>query len=473
MTATGNPLVAQYTFTPKGAGTATVEFGLGTNYGFETSPQAIPAGVDQVNILVAGMKANTTYHMRAVVTYAGGTIAFDNDHTFTTGSIPQGLRPQVKVTLPSGGRPMRGVELLSLNPGGGSQLPVAALDPQGNLIWYYSFDFSLGIAQPIKLLPNGHFLLVIYGNSGGGLVREIDLAGNTVNQFALSDLNQWLAAAGFNLTLYGIHHDFLLLPNGHLILLVNSYQTFADLAGYPGQTNVLGDSIVDLDPTYKPVWVWSAFDHLDVNRHPMNFPDWTHANDLVYSPDDGNLLLSLRHQHWIVKIDYQDGRGSGNILWRLGYQGDFTLASGAPANWFYAQHDANLASPNSTGDFLLALFDNGDNRVLDSSGTTCGSTGAAPCYSRPALVDVNEATMTANLEWSYPTVYSFWGGVTMLLPNGDVFANLASPADDSFGARVLELTQDPNPQVVLQVEVANQNSYRTIHLPSLYPNVQW
>jgi len=26
---------------------------------------------------------------------------------------------------------------------------------------------------------------------------------------------------------------------------------------------------------------------------------------------------------------------------------------------------------------------------------------------------------------------------------------------------------------VWKLEVANQNSYRTIHLPSLYPGVQW
>jgi hypothetical protein len=79
-----------------------------------------------------------------------------------------------------------------------------------------------------------------------------------------------------------------------------------------------GDALVDVDPSGNPVWVWNTFDDLDVNRHPMNFPDWTHSNDMLYSSDDHNLPLSIRHQNWVVKIEYLDGQGSGKVLWRLG-----------------------------------------------------------------------------------------------------------------------------------------------------------
>jgi arylsulfate sulfotransferase len=75
-----------------------------------------------------------------------------------------------------------------------------------------------------------------------------------------------------------------------------------------------------------------------------------------------------------VKIDYNDGQGAGDILWRLGYQGDFLLQGGTdPEDWFYAQHDANIVSVNSSGVFQLMLFDNGNQRVLDSSGDSCGN----------------------------------------------------------------------------------------------------
>ena len=120
--------------------------------------------------------------------------------------------------------------------GTSNQLEAAAVDNAGNLIWYYDYDSTLGIPDPIKLLPNGHMLANLSNATAQapGVVREIDLAGNVINQFTAADLNNWLSAAGYNLTVYSIHHDFLTLPNGHLILLVNHYENFIDLPGYPG-----------------------------------------------------------------------------------------------------------------------------------------------------------------------------------------------------------------------------------------------
>ena len=86
--------------------------------------------------------------------------------------------------------------------------------------------------------------------------------------------------------------------------------------------------LIDVDQGWKPVRVWSAFDHLDVNRHVQGLPDWTHSNAVLYTPNDGNLLLSVRHQSWILKIDYNNGTGTGAALWRLGDEGDFTLRRG-------------------------------------------------------------------------------------------------------------------------------------------------
>jgi arylsulfate sulfotransferase len=380
---TRNHLVAQYTVPVKRRASVYVEFGTDTTYGLRTSAQQTPADGGIVSILVAGMKQNTTYHMRAILTYSDGTVRYDPDHNFETGAIAPALLPKVSVTVPAGMIPAPGVELSTLSPG---PQTLVAFDPSGDIIWYYHYhDRSLGSPQPAKLLKNGHILMVLYGSGHEGTLREIDLAGNIVRQLSVRRLNQRLRTSGYDLKVYSLNHDILPLPNGHLLVLSSDLKTFTDLPGYPGKTIVTGNDIVDLDSNYKPVWIWKAFDHLDVNRHPMNFPDWTHANALVYSPDDGNLLFSLRHQHWVIKIDYRNGAGTGNVLWRLGYQGDFALAMGAPANWFYAQHDASILSTNSTGDFLLGIFDNGDNRVLDEDGTVCGSSGAPACYSRPRL----------------------------------------------------------------------------------------
>jgi hypothetical protein len=470
VSATSNPLVAQYTISAPAQATVSVEFGPDLLYRFTTSPQASSTTGGAVTVLVAGMKQNTLYHMRAIVTYSDGSLQLDSDHTFQTGTIPPQLIPAMNVTTAVGSSPAPGIELLSLTLG---RLTALATDPSGNIIWYYNYDMSLGIPQPIKLLPNGHMLLVLYSQgSPGGTVREIDLAGNIINQFDYNSLSQKLHNAGYNLQLFSIDHDFVWLPNGHLLLLISDTRDFTDLPGYPGQTTVLGTAIVDLDTNYNPVWVWDAFDHLDVNRHPIFFPDWTHANALVYSQDDGNLLISLRHQSWILKLDYQNGNGSGDVIWKLGYQGDFTLSSGSISDWFFAQHDANIASTNTTGDFELAMFDNGNGRP-DSSGAPCGGAMPPVCYSTAAIFQVNETTRTATRGWSYTTSYSWWGGVMRVLPNSNVFVDETAPVDLNLaGSRILEVTQSPNPAIVWQMEIG-QNSYRTIHLGSLYPGVQW
>jgi arylsulfate sulfotransferase len=447
VTHTQNPLVAQYTVPVAAGSTARVEFGPDTNYGFVTS--AITATAPTISVLVAGMKQNSTYHMRAVVTHGDGSKEVDTDHVFTTGVAPSGRIPVMAVTLPAGVTPTPGIELVSLNPppnNPGNFLRVVALDPAGELIWYYDFDERLGTAQPIKLLPNGHFLLVLFGGTTGpgGLVREIDLAGRTIHEFTVDQLDRWLGASGYKWNANAIHHDIEALPNGHLLVLVNTRKKFTNLHGGHGFTSVLGDAIVDLDQNYKPVWSWSSFDHLDVNRRPMLFPDWTHANTIAYSADDGNIVLSLRNQSWIIKINYSNGQGNGEVMWRLGYQGDFTLLdSTSPADWFFAQHYANFFHGQSSGELRLAVFDNGNDRYPNFSGNICPSSAGdvqypwmtvfgrrvPDCYSRPALFAVNEAERTARLLWSQIVPYSYWGGVTMETPRGNMFFDISSPSE--------------------------------------------
>jgi len=55
-----------------------------------------------------------------------------------------------------------------------------------------------------------------------------------------------------------------------------------------------------------------------------------------------------------------------------------------------------------------------------------------------------------------------------------VFVDSTTPLDlANKSARIIEMTQDETPQTIWTLEINGQNSYRTIHLPSLYPGVQW
>jgi arylsulfate sulfotransferase len=473
VTPTAQPLVAQYSITHYQAGfTAWVEFGTDTNYGRQTSVVTDTVGGSgsvQMNILVAGMLPNTAYHMRAHVEWNGSSW-IDEDHIFTTGALPSSP-PLPKITVSTstssstqGPNPVSpGVELLSLvpNPSNPTAFQAVATDLQGNVIWYCP---QSAIAP--KLLPNGHFLFQL-----GNDLQEVDLACNVIRDVNIGRVNQSLQAQGYTMPpLVLFHHDAIVLPNGHWITIAQIKKDYSNLTSYPGTTTVIGDALVDIDPNGNVGWAWSSFDHLDVNRNLMAWPDWTHSNAVVYTPD-GNLLLSMRHQSWILKIDYRNGSGGGDILWKLGYDGSFNIQSGDPSQWFYGQHYPYIVDVNGSV-MTLAVYDDGNLR-LDSTLTPCGSSATAPaCYTRAAIFEVDESTNSATLLWDYlPGYFSVWGGSITTLPNNDVeFAS-----SDPFGppeSLITEVTQK-NPQIVWQMTIDGLNAYRGDRIPSLYPGVTW
>jgi arylsulfate sulfotransferase len=461
---TQNPLVAQYNVAVSGSASAWVEFGPTTGYGRQTSWVSGSGHPTVLQVLVAGMRPSTSYHMRAHVVWSDGSTWVDQDRTFHTGALPAGMIPPgITVMTPSSGMsPAPGVELLCLiAPMGTDMMETVVTDLQGNIIWYYPFA-----SQPIKPLPNGHFILNVTTD-----LLEIDLAGNTIRDVSVNQVNQSLQALGRSFVISYFHHDVLALPNGHWITIGQIAEDYSNLPGYPGITTVVGDAVVDIDTTGNVVWAWSAFDHLDVNRHLFGLPDWTHSNALVYSAD-GNLLLSMRAQSWVLKLDYANGTGSGDVLWKLGEDGDFTLAGGDPSQWFYGQHYPNVL--NSDGvQSTMAVYDDGNFR-LNASGVACGSSPTAPaCYSRAAIFQFDESTRMAKLLWQdLPGFFSFWGGSIGTLSNGNVeFANSQPTSDAS--SQIMEVTPTTDPQTVWQMNITGENAYRGYRIPSLYPAITW
>jgi arylsulfate sulfotransferase len=472
---TTHPLVAQYNIQHSISGlSAWVEFGTDMNYGRQTSvvtSSSTGLGIQDLAILVAGMKPQTTYHMRAHASWPGGSWV-DQDRTFTTGAIPSSIQlPTIAITHPTAGvSPAPGVELLSLTAKGAEGV---VADLQGNVIWYCP-----GNAEPIKPLANGHFIIV-----EGTDLQEVDLSCSVVRDVSYTQVNQSLQSQGYDFTIpppLGLnggnpfHHDVLVLPNGHWISLSQITKLYTDLPGYPGTTQVVGDAVVDIDPAGNVAWAWSAFDHLDVTRYPyFGLPDWTHSNALVYT-QDGNLLVSMRNQSWILKLDYANGTGSGDILWRLGEGGDFALSGNDSSDWFYAQHFPNILSVNGS-QTTMAVYDDGNARVAPD-GSSCPPAPPAPtCYSRATIFQIDESTYLATLQWAdLPGFFSFWGGSINTLSNNDIEFDSSAPSN-FVGSTILEVTPSDSPQVVWQMNISGTGigAYRGYRIPSLYPGVTW
>lgn len=475
---TNNPLVAQYTIVSGCVGQAMVEFGTDTSYNRNTNWVPLAGRYQSTNIFVAGMRASTTYHMRSKTQCSGSTETTTSpDATFTTGPLPSISVPPMTVSRPSpsSSSPENpGIELVDIIHAG-NNMQAFFTDRDANVIWYYDVGQDGAFPFVFKLLPNGNLIFDIVTQTREFL-REVDLAGNTIREADPTDIgNKVQASFGFNPAT--VHHDILPLANGHLILLMNFTQAFTDLPGYAGTTNVIGDALVDLDENWNPVWAWNSFDHLDVNRHLNGLPDWTHSNAVIYSPSDGNLLLSMRHQSWVLKIDYNNGSGTGNVLWKLGYQGDFALTQNGvptddPSQWFSFQHFPSMVSQSGM-QTTLAVWDNGNNRVLDTSGAICSG---AVCYSRATVYQVDESSNVANLLWDdLPGFFGQWGGSINQLGNGNVEFDMNAPATPvTLASEVQEVTQTPSPEIVWKMDVPAQfNMYRAYRVPSLYPGVAW
>jgi arylsulfate sulfotransferase len=492
-----NSQVAAYYISAPQGGQMSVEFGLDTTYGTSTWQQPTPSGGGTVRMLVAGMTAPATYHMRADVAFGNGIVYYDADQTFATTLAVKPVVPTV--TLGQGMTPQPGIEMV--NPAGGT---LYAYDLAGNFIWGMPFPqgaASPSFFQPIKLLPSGNLLVQVSPESAFPVdgtvipsgtvisVYEMQLDGTVVNELTLAQLNTNLTASGYvdglgnQITLYDMHHDVILNPvTGHWLVLSNTTRLITGDPGTSGPTTILGDVILDVDPSnnFAVDWVWNAFDNLDVNRHPQSITDWTHSNALVYSASDHNLLISMRHQNWVLKLDYNDGAGTGDILWHFGYQGDFTLVNGtSPQDWQYAQHGPSFTTSNTSGVFGLTLMDNGLNRIFPP-GYDCADGTSMPChYSRVPQFTVDDTAMTATLDVVMPYEnYSFFGGNAEILANGDShgdFCAVVNPNNTSEDMGVMEeYTGGDSPQFVWSMSMGGAvNAYRGQRWGSFYPGVTW
>ena len=502
--ATGNPQVATYTMTLPFPGRIQVNFGLTTAYGLRTWWQNTDVNHGVISIFVAGMQQKKTYHMSATVELDNGIVWKDGDHSFKTGAVPQVLIFPVQITTGTG-TPQPGIEFTN---------PLKALeayDLQGNLIWTYAAPTpTQDYIDGAKMLPNGDILVVLAPLSNQSLIpttpittsqideiREINLAGETVRELSATDLNAALQyapssckecwdAPGVPLTLQTFHHDIEPLPNGHWLILSNELRklskTTTPALNSPGSTEVLGDVVVDVDENLNPVWVWNEFNHLDPNRQPMGFPDWTHSNAVLYSPDDGNIIVSSRHQNWVMKVNYDNGRGDGSFVWKLGYGGDLKLVGGnSPVDWNYAQHEPNYFSTNTSGVFDLGLMDNGDDRLYPAT-QNCGpqANEKTSClYTTIPVFRIDETKKTATLIFHHkiPAAdYNNFGGNTEQLANGDVeydLCGLPSTPKNPTASLVQEVKQDADATLVWQMYSPNGNFYRAFRIPSLYPGETW
>ena len=481
-TPTANPLVALFSFPPCPSGSQfRVAFRRqGDSDAHRTGLESCRANRTS-NMYVAGMRNESEYMLTPEVITAG-KVASGATVPFRTG-LTDGVFGPMTVSVHDDGASkaepflIYSVEMPRTRP--------IATDLNGNVVWYLpGQDHSL-----TRMLPGGRFLTFAGGineeNSRLQVIREVDLAGNVLRETNIARVADQLEAYGIKSVckpnghecVPGFHHDAIRLPNGHTIA-IGSLERFFTKGGQGSDdpVDIVGGILVDLDENFQVKWFWNSFDHLDVKRAALggekcngtaggggcspvflapSANDWLHANAVSYSRQDGNLVVSLPEQDWVIKLDYRDGKGNGKVLWRLGKDGDFKTDSKDAYPWFSYQHDAAF---EPAGSDTIMLLDNGQRHwKTDKAAHTRGQVWK---------LDENAKTATPVLSADLG-VYSPFVGSAQRLSNGNLhFVTGALLIDNAFGGKMIEV--NPSGKIVYTLDVTGNLMYRANRVADLY-----
>jgi len=530
VTKTTNPLIALFSAPSCAAGSAmrvSFQESSGAHRATVTHYQVChPPGT--MNFEIAGMYPKTTYNMFSQTDTAG---ANTNGPTviFTTGALPTDITfPPFTVMVPATSQTDTAQPIIMQNLLQFEAVPIypaVATDLSANIIWYYNPAQSIFLTRP---LLDGTLLTFQDGPSWNPLTttlqlfRQIDLAGNIIKETNIGVLSHQLLAMGATdaqmcntvpqapapvgtACMGAFHHDAIqTLPDGQTALLADIEKLFP--AGTQGNTSglpvdIIGDIIIVLDRNWQVVWYFDTFEHdsgapqLDINRAAvlgetcMSFTlgcpplfllgtgiaplanDWLHGNDLYYWPIDKDIIFSSRNQDWIMKVDYNNGTGTGDILWRMGPCGDFTFNNIEDNSWpwFSHQHDFGI---ESLGAGAATVFDNGNTRYSQPGHSTGCIQGLGSGDSRGMALTIDEPTLTVTPVLSADMGgQSFGDGSAQLLSNGNYFYLLADtflPGTISFVSYNIELFPTGVQSAAQVLNILAPQNYRAWRMPNLY-----
>lgn len=292
---------------------------------------------------------------------ANGTAKTYTIHTYSS------KLPALNYTVSEEGTPQNGVYTFALS----SYL--IRMDTAGKVVYYRSFDFLSGEKAPL----NFNFKPVQYSDGTQRFIYNIGVdnqghkGGYSNGVCVVMDGNYRelkyieLQPFGWHQSNYLDDHDFILLSDDHWICESYTERDVDNIPNSNGTGKVLAGIIQEVD-NGKVVMEFDTTDYpflYETSQEKNDFfsgeyQDYCHVNSLCIDPADQNLIVSMRNQYAVYKID----RKTGQILWVLGGKADqFNLSAN---QMFVGQHAAYLA-----GDGSLLLYNNntsqGQSEVLN------------------------------------------------------------------------------------------------------------
>ena len=345
---------------------------------------------------------------------------------------------------------------------------VYLMDPLGRVAhtWHIGDTPLDKTFRHVKLLDNGN-LMAMTGNPSA--IVEIDPRGNMVWRYV---------------SVGGLHHDFLKMPNGNVLLLVLGIKTREEAiaAGanpeFVHEKGLEYDYLVEVRPAGasegEVVWEWSVWDHLVqdfdptkpnygvASEHPelidinfllelrsRPFLDWLHTNAIDYNPELDQIMLSPRHfnELWIIDHSAATAEARGHTGGNSGMGGDLLYRWGNPRAYghgdaddqrLFWQHNAHWIPPGLPGAGNILLFNNGNEFKGNGRYYSSIDELVLPVDGYRYRRAEGEAYPPDELAWTYAaeTPADFYAPVfsgTQRLPNGNTL-NADGPAGTIFQA---------------------------------------
>ncbi|MBT8386803.1 MAG: aryl-sulfate sulfotransferase, partial [Ignavibacteria bacterium] len=227
------------------------------------------------------------------------------------------------------------------------------LDNVGHIVDSVRVD---GAPFNFKVQPNG---LLSYAK--GDFSINVPLPGEELQHMILDSTLAVVDSVKMKNGYRAIFHEFLMLPNGH-VMMVSFHTIIFDMSTIVpgGQTNceLVISIIQEQDTERNVVFEWRNIDYIPITDNDLDLttPRVSFGTINAFDIDnDGNILASFRNHSEIMKIN----RATGEIMWRMGSpRGEFTYVGEHEENAPYYHARQHNIQRHSNGN--ITLFDNGE-----------------------------------------------------------------------------------------------------------------
>ena len=325
----------------------------------------------------------------------------------------------------------------------------AVLDCNAEIRWYTTIQSTATTLNEFS--QDGTLWFSTNGDDKASVIYHMSFSGKVLGEYHYDNLEA--------------HHDGTVLPNGNLVY-------------FTGRT-----TLHQINPTTGEISLY-----LDLNDYMKNIgsldlraygekSDWLHMNTIDYFIDDKgseSLILSIRNQSMVVKLNYPDL----TIDWVLSptveyqelvqscFEGKYITKDPTDEQfeWFYVQHEPVVLpnidkNPNTTD---LLLFDNGGKReVVVGKGTE-------EKYSRVVHYQIDHKNNMVRQITDFgdefgETYYCDVNGGAQYLENGNLFGCFNTIAQGTGNwSKIVETDSEGD---ILKVIEVNESAYRAYRLP--------